>query len=225
MELTGLLINFSKEGRTMSEKLKAHYKELLMKFGDSAESAQYSSRESQERRFEILAQVANLNGSSILDFGCGSGHLAAYLDSKNVKFSYTGVDVVEEFFDIARAKNPGSRFGVLEDFEHENFDYIFISGVFNNKRKDNRKFYQESLKKLFGMCTKGIAFNLMSTYVDYKDAGLFYESPERVFRFIKQEVTPFVCLRHDYEVKPGVVPFEFAVYAYRVPPSRDLEKK
>ena len=203
----------------MSGKLKAHYKELLVKFGDSAESAQYSSRESQERRFEILAQIANLNGAKILDFGCGSGHLATYLNSKNVEFSYTGVDVVEEFFDIAHEKNPGSRFGVLKDFEHEKFDYIFISGVFNNKRKGNRKFYQESLRQLFGMCTKGIAFNLMSIYVDYKDAGLFYESPERAFRFAKQELTPFVCLRHDYEVKPGVVPFEFAVYAYKLPPT------
>lgn len=209
----------------MSEKLKAHYKELLVKYGDSAESAQYSSRGSQERRFEILAQIANLNGAKILDFGCGSGHLATYLNSKNVKFSYTGVDVVEEFFDLARGKNPGSRFGVLEDFEQEKFDYIFISGVFNNKRKNNRKFYQESLKKLFGMCTKGMAFNMMSIYVDYKDASLFYESPERAFRFVKQELTPFICLRHDYEVKQGVIPFEFAVYAYRVPPTLDLRCK
>lgn len=208
----------------MNSKVNGKYKELLEKYGDSAEAAQWSSRETQERRFEILAQIADLKGR-ILDFGCGSGHLATYLESKNVQFHYTGVDVVEEFFDIAREKNPGSRFGVLEEFRHEKFDYVFISGVFNNKRKGNRRFYQESLRKLFGMCTKGIAFNFMSTYVDYKDANLFYESPERVFRVIKQEVTPFVCLRHDYEVKPGVVPFEFTVYAYRVPPSKDLDTK
>lgn len=204
----------------MSKKLKAHYIELLAKFGDSAESAQYSSRESQEKRFEILAQIDELNGANILDFGSGAGHFATYLKSKKVEFSYTGVDVVEEFFDIGRAKNPGSRFGVLEEFEHEKFDYIFISGVFNNKRKGNRKFYQETLKKLYGMCSKGIAFNMMSTYVDYQDADLFYESPERAFRFVKKELTPFVQLRHDYEVKSGVVPFEFAIYAYRVPPSK-----
>lgn len=207
------------------KKLKTHYKNLLNKFGDSAESAQYSSRESQERRFKILMQIADLNESNILDFGCGSGHFATYLKSRGVKFNYTGVDIVEEFFDIARTKNPGSRFGVLEDFAHEKFDYVFISGVFNNKRKDNRKFYQESLKKLFGMCTKGTAFNLMSTYVDFQDVGLFYESPERAFRFVKQELTPYVTLRHDYEVKLGMIPFEFAVYAYRVPPVQYKDTK
>jgi SAM-dependent methyltransferase len=202
----------------VSKKLENHYRSLLFNHADSAESAQYSSRESQERRFEILAQIADLKGANILDFGCGSGHLASYLASKNLMFSYTGVDVVEEFFEIARKKAPAdSRFGLLEDFKHEKFHYVFISGVFNNRRRDNRKFYRETLKKLFGMCTKGIAFNLMSTYVDYKDPGLFYESPERAFSFVKQELTPFVCLRHDYEVKPGIVPFEFVVYAYKVP--------
>lgn len=209
----------------MSEKMKAHYRELLRKFGDGAESAQYSSRVSQERRFEILVQIADLNGASILDFGCGSGHLATYLNSRNMEFSYTGVDIVEEFFDVARAKNPGARFGLLEEFAQEKFDFVFVSGVFNNKRKGNRKFYQDSLRTLFGMCTKGIAFNMMSTYVDYKDAGLFYESPERAFGFVKQELTPFVCLRHDYEVKPGVVPFEYAIYAYREPPMQKVDLK
>lgn len=201
----------------MSKKLETHYRNLLLKHGDSAESAQYSSRFSQEKRFEILVQIADLNGASILDFGCGSGHLATYLDSKKVKFTYTGVDVVEEFFDVAHKKSPnGSRFGTLEEFEQEKFDYIFVSGVFNNKRKNNRKFYQESLRKLFSMCSKGIAFNMMSTYVDYQDTSLFYESPERVFQFVKKELTPFVQLRHDYEVKLGVIPFEFAIYAYKM---------
>jgi len=205
----------------MSKIIVNQYKVLLERYGDNPETAQWSSRETQEKRFEILAEIDDLNETSILDFGCGTGHFATYLKSKGVEFSYTGVDIVEEFFEIGRKKNPSSRFGVLENFENEKFDYVFISGVFNNKRRNNRKFYQESLKKLFGLCRKGVAFNMMSTYVDYKDAGLFYEPPERVFRFVKQELTPFVCLRHDYEVKPGVVPFEFAVYAYRLTPEQN----
>ena len=37
------------------------------------------------------------------------------------------------------------------------------------------------------------------------------------FSFVKNEVTPYVTLRHDYEVKPGVIPFEFIIYAYHRP--------
>lgn len=200
----------------MNDIVKTHYKNLLLKFGDGAESAQYSSKITQERRFEMLMKIADLEGANILDFGCGSASFAAYLMEKNVNFKYTGVDNVEEFFDVARKKSPDeSRFGLLEEFEHEKFDYIFVSGVFNNKRRDNRAFYQSTLKTLFGMCLKGVAFNMMSTYVDYRDEGLFYESPEKAFSFVKKELTPYVLLRHDYEVKDGVIPFEFAIYAYR----------
>ena len=213
--------NYYAREMIMSSRISKKYKELIQKYGDSPEAAQWSSRETQEKRFAILAGIGDLNGTRILDFGCGSGHLGTYLRSKNVQFKYTGVDIVEDFFDIARKNNPDARFGSLQEFEHEKFDYIIISGVFNNKRRDNRKFYQASLKKLFNMCTRGVAFNLMSTYVDYKNENLFYESPERVLRFIKQKLTQFVCLRHDYEIKSGLVPFEFAVYAYRVPPLKD----
>lgn len=216
-----MLKNYYTREITMNTLISKKYKELIRKYGDSPEAAQWSSRETQEKRFAILAGIGDLNGTRILDFGCGPGHLGTYLKSKNVHFNYTGVDIVEDFFDIARKNNPDARFGSLQEFEHEKFDYIIISGVFNNKRRDNRKFYQASLKKLFNMCTRGVAFNLMSTYVDYKSDNLFYESPERVLRFIKQKLTQFVCLRHDYEVKPGLVPFEFAVYAYRVPPLKD----
>jgi hypothetical protein len=65
------------------------------------------------------------------------------------------------------------------------------------------------------MTRLGLAFNMMSAYVDYQDPGLFYEYPENVFGFLKKEITPYVALRNDYEVKPGVVPFDFTVYAYR----------
>jgi len=199
----------------MTNRIAMHYRELLKHHGDSAAAAQYSSRETQERRFGELIKIAPLEGASVLDFGCGTAHLATYLKQQGVNVHYTGVDVVEEFFGVAASKHPEHRFGFFEDFSHESFDYVMVSGVFNNKRRANRVFYQDWVRKLFACCRRGLAFNMMSTYVDYRDSGLFYEKPESVFEFVKKEITPFVTLRHDYEIKPGVVPFEFVVYAYR----------
>lgn len=187
-----------------------------MAHGDSAEAAQYSSVESQERRFEMLINIANLSGTKILDFGCGTGHLATYLKRKGIDVQYTGVDVVEEFLSVGRKKHPEHHFGTLSDISAEKFDYVFVSGVFNNKTSGNRKFYQSSIRTLFDLCDGGLSFNMMSTYVDFRNDELFYESPERVFRFVKKEITPFVTLRHDYEVKSGIVPFEFIIYAYKL---------
>lgn len=200
-------------------KIRAHYQQLYRQHGDSVEAAQWSSRETQERRFEFLARIDVLEGRSVLDFGCGSGHLASWLQARGTTVRYTGVDLVEELLAAGRAKHPQHRFCSFDDVAHERFDYVLISGVFNNRRPGNRRFWQDTVRRLFAMSERGLAFNLLNRYVDYRDAGLFYEAPETVFRFIKREVSPLVTVRNDYEIKPGVVPFEFTTYVYRRPPS------
>ena len=92
---------------------------------------------------------------------------------------------------------------------------MLASGVFNNAGADNWGMMTTLLGELFKLCRKGLAFNCLSTYVDYQDEGLFYVEPERVFAFCKQTLSPSVTLRHDYRVKPGVIPFEFTVYVTR----------
>jgi len=199
----------------MIEDLQSHYKNLFIQHGDSAEAVQYTSRESQEKRFKFLVEVGDLNGKSILDFGCGTGQLYAYLQAQGISVNYHGVEIVDEFIELCQSKYPSQRFGKLDDFEGKTFDYIFVSGVFNNLTKNNREFYHLTLKKLFEMTRLGLSFNMMSAYVDYQDPGLFYEYPENIFSFLKKEITPYVTLRNDYEVKTGVIPFDFTVYAYR----------
>jgi hypothetical protein len=44
----------------------------------------------------------------------------------------------------------------------------------------------------------GFAFNLLTTFVDFRADGLFYADPCAFFRFCKQEISPDVVLLHDY---------------------------
>ena len=192
-----------------------HYRRLLAEHGDSPQAVQYSCIQSQERRFELLADIGDLRYKRILDFGCGTGQLGSYLKRNGIEIEYFGTDIVPEFLTLCRSKFPKGHFEEFSRLSQMNFDYIFIGGVFNNKMANNQAFYQETIRKLFPMCRLGISFNMMSAYVDYQDSALFYEYPENVFGFIKRDITPFVTLRNDYEVKPGVVPFDFTVYAYR----------
>lgn len=192
-----------------------HYRRLLAEHGDSPQAVQYSCSKSQNRRFELLAGIGDLQHQRILDFGCGTGHLGSYLLSQGIEFEYHGTDIVGEFLTLCRRKFPQGVFDDFSDMAHLKYDYIFVSGVFNNRMTDNVQFYQNTVRQLFSMCKKGLSFNMMSAYVDYKDPELFYEYPEHVFGFIKREITPFVAIRNDYEVKPGVVPFDFTVYAYK----------
>jgi SAM-dependent methyltransferase len=195
--------------------LAKHYRDLLLKHGDSPEASQYSSRETQEKRFEILLQIGNLEGKKILDFGCGTGHLATYIKQKGINVIYTGVDIVEDLFEVARQKHPEHVFCKFSDIADKKFDYVLISGVFNNKVDDNRDFYQRTIKQCFSMVLEGLAFNMMSYYVEFYDPDLFYEKPEFVFEFLKKNVSPYITLRNDFQVKDGVIPFEFAAYVYR----------
>jgi SAM-dependent methyltransferase len=198
--------------------LGAHYSRLFATHGDSPEAAQWRDRSSQEVRLEVLAGVGDLRDAKILDFGCGTGHLCAMLDAKGLRCEYVGYDLSQPMIDFARQKHPRARFecrDVLSEGVAEDFDYVLISGVFNNQVSDNWTLMTSLLRTLWPHARRGLAFNNLSNYVDFLDEGLFYVEPERVFRFCKEQLSPCVTLRHDYLVKAGVVPFEFTTYVYR----------
>jgi SAM-dependent methyltransferase len=169
---------------------------------------------------EILCKVGDLQGARILDFGCGTGVLLEHLRALGFSGEYIGYDLAPEVVQVARNKFPGVCFEVrdiLADGVLESFDYILISGVFNNRIVDNWAMFTGVLKCLFPHARRALAFNALSTYVDYFDPMLYYFSPESVFRFCKEQLSPLVTLHHDYEVRLGVVPYEFTVYIYSSP--------
>ena len=207
----------------MKNIIEEHYRKLYLKYGDDAGSAQYSSKDSQYLRFKYLAEIADLDKQTILDYGCGTGAFYDYLlkIKKNPK-KYIGIDIVDEFLIHCKKKFPKGVFLKPNEIENYEYDFGFASGIFNNIRDDNKEFWRKTIKKLFKRCKKGIAFNMMSEYVDYYDKDLYYESPEEAFKFVKNEVTPYVNLRHNYIVKKNSVPFEFIIYAYRNPSEMEL---
>jgi len=51
--------------------------------------------------------------------------------------------------------------------------------------------------------------------VDYENPKLYYEDPEYVFTFVKENLSSFVTLRHDYLCKDDTIPYEFSIYVYK----------
>jgi SAM-dependent methyltransferase len=204
--------------------LESHYTRLVAEHGAAPESAQWRDKETQEKRMTVLAETFDLRASHVLDFGCGTGHMLNVLRSRFAfDGSYVGYDLAENALALARAAHTGSaaqppprfeRRDVLADGVGEPFDYVFVSGVFNNKVSDNWAFMTRILERLFAGTRRALAFNGLSTYVDRFDAGLFYADPGDVFRFCKERLSPRVTLRHDYEVRAGVVPFEYTIYVH-----------
>ncbi len=200
-------------------RLEQQYGERLARFGDSPEGTQQADVATQEQRMRILCQAGDLRRAKVLDFGCGTGHLLAFL-RRECAFDgeYVGYDISPDMIDIATNKFPDARFerrNVLADGVPEDFDFVLITGTFNNLTGNNWEWMTLALKSLFARTRTTLAFNNLSAYVDFFSEGLYYEDPARVLKFCKEELSPLVTLRHDYGIRPGVVPYEFTTYVHR----------
>jgi ubiquinone/menaquinone biosynthesis C-methylase UbiE len=201
------------------QQLEQMYAKSLRTHGDTPQATQQADILSQEQRMRLLCQVADLRKAKILDFGCGTGHLLDFM-RRECGFigQYVGYDITQAMIDQASAKHKDARFerrNILESGIPEDFDAVLVTGTFNNFTGDNWTWMTSCLRVLWNHTRMALAFNNLSTYVDFFAEGLYYESPGRVFNFCKEHLSPLVTVRHDYCVRPGVVPYEFTTYVYR----------
>lgn len=197
----------------------SHYSKLFEKYGDSPQSVQLADQETQYRRFEVLTRQLPRNESvSVLDVGCGLGHLNEFFIEHGYDVDYHGTDVNPDFLKACEKKFPQAKFqqtdisSQIPDWE---CDYIILNGVFNNVRNDSGRFLIQSLKNMYAATRICMSFNFMSTYVDYADSELVYFHPETVFRFCKEEISPLVEMNHAYLVRKGSIPFEVTMTVFR----------
>lgn len=201
--------------------LKQHYIDRFRQFGAQHKAVQYSSQKTQYARFEILSEPIKRH-DSVLDLGCGLGDMLTFLrQKKDFQGSYLGLDFVPDFIKHAKktfetdSKAEFQIFDIINDSIPENYDVVVLSGVFNNLMDDNWRFLTSTLKKMFAYTNRLVSFNSLSTYVDYRDDGLYYVDPLQVVDFCKTNISPLVTLRHDYLIKENSIPFEFTVYIYK----------
>jgi SAM-dependent methyltransferase len=188
------------------------YRQRFFRFGDTPEGAHYSDLEGQHYRFEKLTQISDLRGKRILDYGCGLGHLYPYLLAKFGEVDYTGIDIVPEVIDFAARKYQKARFlcrDLLREDIQEDFDYVLICGVFNNAVPDPSSLLQEMIAVAFRHCKIGLAFNFISTYVNYVQEEMAYHDPLDVLKFCLNRLSLKVTMQHHYQRR------DVAVYVYR----------
>ena len=193
------------------EELLDFYNSRLERFGDRPEALSWSPQ-GQLRRFHTLAEIApDLNGASVLDYGCGTGDFYGFLKGRGFDVRYTGVDVNERFIELARRKHPECAFQVMDapdDRLEGRFDYAVICGVFNLNVPGVAKDMEEALVTLFRRCDKGMAVNCISTHATDMDPRWHYTSPDEIVRFTLERLSPYFALRHDR------IPEDFTLYVY-----------
>lgn len=178
-----------------------NYSNLFAQHGDKAEGVQ-NSTEGQKFRFEKLAEIGDMSGKSVVDVGCGLGHLYQYLNNKYPQIDYTGIDIVPDTIRFAKKKYPGVRFecrDILENPLGEKFDYGILCGVFNNVEAGSDEFLFQMITAVFDVVKIGMGFNFTSTQVNFRNQNMAYHNPEKILKYVRNKLSPKASLFHHYQ--------------------------
>lgn len=189
------------------KKVEELYTNNLKEFGIDSRSVGWNSPESQEMRFLQMAKVIDKSQESISinELGCGYGEFYKYLKDANYPVSeFIGYDISQAMLDAAReylGEDEAVKL-VHHDQVNQMADYTFTSGIFNVRFKEDPEawinYIKDTLKCMYNNSRKGIAFNLLTKYVDFEAENLYYADPAFYFDFCKTELSRYVTLVHDY---------------------------
>jgi SAM-dependent methyltransferase len=206
----------------ISKALAEHYSEKFSAHGPTSEGVDWGPDEAKAiLRYEKMLNVADWvagNKPLLLDVGCGYGGLQQFAINKNIDLDYTGIDVAGNMIEWATANLPSGNFipgDILEYKFDRQFDYVVCNGILTQKLEaaslEMDQFANQLIRRMFSLCTIGVAFNVMTTKVNYYSNNLYYRNPAELFSWCLNEITPHVKLDHSYPL------YEYTIYLYRKP--------
>lgn len=206
--------SFSNEKNT--KRMIEKYKESFEKHGDSTRALMWSKFGYNER-LESLTANLNLENSTILDYGCGLAHLKEFLSLRYRNFHYTGVDIVEDFISHNNDKynDIKSEFNLINNYTDilENYDYIFISGVFNvlieNNFQEQFNYIKVVLIYLFEKTNICLSVNFMSDDVDFINEDSYHQNINELYNFVSKTLSKRLILDRS------TMPYEFTMRIFK----------
>lgn len=183
------------------------YGESLAEHGATSQAVGWRDEASQRLRFDKLFQLVadDEDEVSVADLGCGYGAMFDYLAERlgGRLVAYVGIDVNPGMVAAARARVADPRASFAEGaLPQEPCSHAFVSGTFNVKLEASdaewEEFVRDTLRSLARLAGRGLAFNLLTDQVDWREEQLFYASPGRFLDFCRHELSRSVALLHDY---------------------------
>jgi SAM-dependent methyltransferase len=205
--------------------LVAHYESCLEQHGDSHLGVDWPDASDADMRYRVMLDVMGPPTPDrpvrLLDFGCGTSRLYDHIlaDGRG-DIEYAGVDISERFIEVCRRKFPGNAYWQLDvltapEDALPRFDYAVLNGVFTVKLDltfdEMFAFFAAVVKRVFSFVDVGLAFNLVTTHVDWERDGLFHVPLDRLANWLTDEVSREFVIRHDYGL------CEYTTYVYRAP--------
>lgn len=189
------------------EALRKLYRGWLEEHGVGSASVGWRDDMRHRLKFSKLVELIDTPSGepvSVNDFGCGYGALFEYLFERGIPVArYTGYDVSVEMLQAARARIADPRATFVESTSvTEEADYSFACGTFfvkfDTPEEEWARWVKGALRNLAASSRKGFAFNLLSTYVEYRQPDLYYGDPLEYVDFCVRELSRNVTLHHHY---------------------------
>lgn len=192
------------------------YQEAFEQFGDSPKAVLWPKGR-QDVRFKALTKyIHKTTPFSILDFGCGLGHLCDFLQEASYnQFSYTGVDLVPAFIEHNQQKFSTHKFQCIKQVSDikGQYDYIVSSGAFNILYCADMAQHQEmvfdALEHLFQCANVALSVNFMRDEVDYMQESAFHQNINLLYTFVSTSLSKRIDIDTTY------MPFEYTITVFK----------
>ncbi len=207
---------------TVSQLLAKHYAKKFESYGETPEGVDWGKDEEDHNlrldRMLAVLELGCVEGAkpSLLDVGCGYGSLLELIKYRELPLQYCGIDICESMIESARSRHEDSEWMAGDIFDISGarcYDYVVCNGVLTQKLdvsiRDMDRFLLALVQKMFDLCRVGIAFNVMSTHVNFMAPNLYYKNPAELISWCMSVLTPRIRLDHAYPM------YEYTVYLYR----------
>jgi len=214
-------MNMKKKDEPNYLKIVSHYEDCLDQYGDTHRGVDWPDPTDAITRYRVMLDVIRESQGtkvSLLDFGCGASHLHDYIHTNQLKnIDYSGLDISEKFIRLSQNKYPDTNYYCMDILavsgQLPSFDYVVLNGVFTEKRELSHnemwEYFKQVILKIFEFTSKGIAFNVMSSHVDWERDDLFHLPMDKLAAFLVREVSRDFVIRNDYRL------YEYTTYVYR----------
>lgn len=187
--------------KTIEEQQRKLWKNKISIYDNSIKAIGSESMAHKNLHYKKISELFKDDSSfSLLDVGAGFGDYFDYLvlHHSEQNFSYHGLEIIEDFCKIAREKYPLININtdniLTRDIDH--YDYVILSGIFHQRGDVSltewNKFLEQILIKSFTICRKGISFNILCDFVDYKIDGNYYVDLDELIKFIIVNISRYI---------------------------------
>lgn len=195
------------------DKILARYAQRIQEVGHGA-AALGEPKHRQAFFFDVLAQADGLGPTdSIVDVGCGYGDFFDFMRSRGWHGSYFGIDINPQLIEEGQRLYPEAELSVV-DIQTTSLDRVWdwcICCQALTSATEAVPFidhFESMLRIMWGLCRKGLVFNLLSPLADYTHPVHARPPLSDVLATVNKLTNRFT-VRHDY------MPYEYAIYAYK----------